>query len=172
VKLSPVVVPFLTLSLACASAPSHRTGVPGSYAIYIDNRVADQPVTGGFGRATGIALYQLHGSLRSNLEKITYVREEPVGATPYDAVIIITPMGDSTLPVDSFDRAVDRNMMSAGNPTSGSLVMNYVVRKSGAPDQPGIITYDFAHGTLSGFRELLQRAVVTPVPSAGSTDAR
>ena len=159
-RLSPVVVPFISVALVCSSVSAATVAkVPGKYAIVIDSHLAMQPLTGGFGRGTSKALYVLNESLRHNLETVTYVRKQPAKVKPYDAVIIVTPQVEATDARDS-------------NATAASITLSYVIQKCNAPDQRGQLIYDSALGSLAGFRELVKAAAVTPAPSAASAGAR
>jgi hypothetical protein len=158
-RLSSVVVPFISVALVCSSMSAAQVAkAPGKYAVIIDSHLAMQPLTGGFGRGTSKALYVLNESLRHNLESVTYVRKQPAKVKPYDAVIIVTPQGESTITQDS-------------NAT-GHVTLSYVIQKCNAPDQRGMLTYDLGLGTLGGLREFVKAAAVTPAPSAASAGAR
>ncbi|MEA2571819.1 MAG: hypothetical protein QOI24_3820 [Acidobacteriota bacterium] len=158
-RLSSVVVPFISVALVCSSMSAAQVAkTPGKYAVIIDSHLATQPLTGGFGRGTSKALYVLNESLRHNFESVTFVRKQPAKVKPYDAVIIITPQGESTITQDSN--------------STGHITLSYVIQKCNAPDQRGMLTYDLGLGTLGGLRELVKAAAATPVPSAASAGAR
>jgi len=90
-RLSSVVVPFISVALVCSSITAAQVAkAPGKYAVIIDN-------PHGIGRGTSKALYVLNDSLRQNFESVTFVRKQPAKVKPYDAVIIVTPQSETTL---------------------------------------------------------------------------
>ena len=157
-RLGFVVIPFLSVAIATAATPAPKhVAAPGSYAVYIDNRVTGVQLTGGFGARTSQALYVLHENLRRNLENVTYVRKPPAKVKPYDAVIILTPQGE----------------LAASSDTSatGQVLFDYVIQKCDAPDQRGMVVYDVGHNKLGGLLDLIRRAATTPVPNVVSVGA-
>lgn len=154
-RLSRVVVPFIALALACATSPAPKpkhARVPGSYAIVIDSRASEQPLIGGSGAASSHALYALHQVLQNTFEKITFLRKAPKKVKPYEAVIIVTPPGESTI--------------------AGIVPLSWTVQKCDAADQRGMLTYDVNLNSFGGLRQLVRDAAPMQFPSAASAASR